>query len=88
MGITYKNIPIVVSGFKKDYPRGFPSTIVGDCQGAAVSTAEWASLGDTFICIATDIDGDGFINAVVDQLNLITVTATLKQWLPGVNMLT
>ena len=44
-------------------PEGFPSTIVGDCQGAAVSTAEWASLGDTFICIATDIDGDGFINA-------------------------
>ena len=43
-------------------PEGFPSTIVGDCQGAAVSTAEWASMGDTFICIATDIDGDGFVN--------------------------
>jgi hypothetical protein len=24
---------------------------------------EWASLGDSFICVATDGDGDGFINA-------------------------
>ena len=42
-------------------PEGFPSNVVGDCQGAAVTTPEWASLGDTFICIATDIDGDGFV---------------------------
>ena len=43
-------------------PEGFPNNVVGNCQGAAVTTAEWASLGDTFICVATDIDGDGFVN--------------------------
>ena len=53
------------SGFwvQEGLPEGFPSTIVADCQGVALSTAEWASLGDTFICVATDGDGDGFINA-------------------------
>ena len=53
------------SGFwvQEGLPEGFPSTIVADCQGVALSTAEWASLGDTFICVATDSDGDGFINA-------------------------
>ena len=53
------------SGFwvQEGLPEGFPGTIVADCQGVALATAEWASLGDTFICIATDIDGDGFINA-------------------------
>tara|TARA_B100001105_G_scaffold234421_1_gene208982 strand:- start:15 stop:497 length:483 start_codon:yes stop_codon:yes gene_type:complete len=53
------------SGFwvQEGLPEGFPSTLVADCQGVALSTAEWASLGDTFICVATDIDGDGFINA-------------------------
>ena len=53
------------SGFwvQEGLPEGFPSTIVADCQGVALSTAEWASLGDSFICVATDGDGDGFINA-------------------------
>ena len=53
------------SGFwvQEGLPEGFPSTLVADCQGVALSTAEWASLGDTFICVATDSDGDGFINA-------------------------
>ena len=53
------------SGFwvQEGLPEGFPGTIVADCQGVALATAEWASLGDTFICVATDIDGDGFINA-------------------------
>ena len=53
------------SGFwvQEGLPEGFPSTLVADCQGVALSTAEWASLGDSFICVATDGDGDGFINA-------------------------
>ena len=53
------------SGFwvQEGLPEGFPSNLVADCQGVALSTAEWASLGDTFICVATDSDGDGFINA-------------------------
>jgi len=52
------------SGFwvQEGLPEGFPNNVVGNCQGAAVTTAEWASLGDTFICVATDIDGDGFVN--------------------------
>ena len=53
------------SGFwvQEGLPEGFPSNLVADCQGVALSTAEWASLGDSFICVATDGDGDGFINA-------------------------
>ena len=27
-----------------------------------IYSAEWANLGDTFICKATDMDGDGFVN--------------------------
>ena len=52
------------SGFwvQEGLPEGFPSTLVADCQGVALSTAEWASLGDAFICVVTDIDGDGFVN--------------------------
>ena len=53
------------SGFwvQEGLPEGFPSVILADCQGVALSNAEWASLGDTFICVAADSDGDGFINA-------------------------
>ena len=43
-------------------PEGFPSKIVAECKGTTVYSAEWANLGDTFICKATDIDGDGFVN--------------------------
>jgi len=52
------------SGFwvQEGLPEGFPGTIVADCQGVALATAEWANLGDAFICVATDGDGDGFIN--------------------------
>ena len=53
------------SGFwiQEGLPEGFPGTVVADCQGVALATAEWANLGDAFICVATDGDGDGFINA-------------------------
>ena len=43
-------------------PEGFPSKMVAECKGTTVYSAEWANLGDTFICKATDIDGDGFVN--------------------------
>ena len=43
-------------------PEGFPSKLVADCQNVTVMSAEWANVGNTFICIATDIDGDGFVN--------------------------
>ena len=44
-------------------PEGFPSKMAADCVGSTVYSAEWANRGDTFICTATDIDGDGFVNA-------------------------
>ena len=43
-------------------PEGFPSKMVAECKGTTVYSAEWANLGDTFICKATDMDGDGFVN--------------------------
>ena len=43
-------------------PEGFPSKMVAECKGTTVYSAEWANLGDTFICKATNIDGDGFVN--------------------------
>jgi hypothetical protein len=43
-------------------PEGFPSKMVAECKGTTVYSAEWANLGDTFICKATDIDGDGYVN--------------------------
>jgi len=43
-------------------PEGFPATLYGDCKGSNLTTAQWANIGDTFICTATDIDGDGFVN--------------------------
>ena len=56
---TYSN-----SGFwvQEGLPEGFPATIYGECKGSNVTTAQWANVGDTFICTATDIDGDGFVN--------------------------
>lgn len=43
-------------------PEGFPSKLVANCKGTTVYSAEWANRGDSFICVATDIDGDGFVN--------------------------
>ena len=43
-------------------PEGFPSNVSANCQNMALRSPEFANLGLTWACTATDIDGDGFIN--------------------------
>jgi len=43
-------------------PEGFPSMLMGNCQSMGLRSPEFANLGFTWACTATDIDGDGFIN--------------------------
>ena len=43
-------------------PEGFPSKLSANCQNSALRSPEFANLGITWACTATDIDGDGFIN--------------------------
>ena len=43
-------------------PEGFPSMLSANCQNMSLRSPEFANLGLTFNCTATDVDGDGFIN--------------------------
>jgi hypothetical protein len=43
-------------------PEGFPSNLSANCQNMSLRSAEFANLGLTWACTATDVDGDGFIN--------------------------
>ena len=43
-------------------PEGFPSKVSANCQNSSLRSPEFANLGITWTCTATDIDGDGFIN--------------------------
>ena len=43
-------------------PEGFPSNVSANCQNSGLRSPEFANLGTTWTCTATDIDGDGFIN--------------------------
>ena len=43
-------------------PEGFPSRVSANCQNMSLRSAEFANLGLTWACTATDVDGDGFIN--------------------------
>ena len=43
-------------------PEGFPSKLSANCQNSALRSPEFANLGITWACTATDVDGDGFIN--------------------------
>ena len=43
-------------------PEGFPSKLSANCQNLSLRSPEFANLGITWACTATDVDGDGFIN--------------------------
>ena len=43
-------------------PEGFPSKISANCRTTSLRSPEFANLGMTWACTATDVDGDGFIN--------------------------
>jgi len=43
-------------------PEGFPNKVSANCQNMSLRSAEFANLGLTWACTATDVDGDGFIN--------------------------
>ena len=43
-------------------PEGFPSKVSANCQNSSLRSPEFANLGITWACTATDVDGDGFIN--------------------------
>ena len=43
-------------------PEGFPSKVSANCQNMSLRSSEFANLGLTWACTATDVDGDGFIN--------------------------
>ena len=43
-------------------PEGFPNKLSAHCQDMSLRSPEFANLGITWSCIATDVDGDGFIN--------------------------
>ena len=43
-------------------PEGFPSMLSANCQNMSLRSPEFANLGLTFNCTATDVEGDGFIN--------------------------